>query len=65
MCENDLEFVISVINCIMKSFMILYSLLSIIRIMKARRMRWVGHVARMVRRGTHIGCWWESQREGH
>jgi hypothetical protein len=25
----------------------LYSSLSIIRIMKARRMRWVGHVARM------------------
>jgi hypothetical protein len=42
----------------------LYSSPSIIRIMKARRMRWAGHVARMGRRGTRIGCWWESQREG-
>jgi hypothetical protein len=37
-----------------------------IRVIKARRMRWAGHVARMSRRGTCIGCWWESQREaGH
>jgi hypothetical protein len=44
----------------------LYSLPSTIRIIKVRRMRWAGHVARMGRRGTHIGCWWESQRErGH
>jgi hypothetical protein len=41
----------------------LYSSPSTIRIIK-RRMRWVGHVARMGRRGTRIGCWWESQREG-
>jgi hypothetical protein len=34
-------------NCIMKSFMILYSSPSIIRIIKASRMRWAGHVARM------------------
>jgi hypothetical protein len=27
-------------------------------------MRWVRHVARMGRRGTRIGCWWESQRVG-
>jgi hypothetical protein len=40
----------------------LYSSPGIIRIMKARRMRWSGHVARM-ERGTRIGCWWESQRE--
>jgi hypothetical protein len=31
----------------MKCFMILYSSPSIIRIIKARRMRWAGHVARM------------------
>jgi hypothetical protein len=44
----------------------LYSSQSIIRIMKARRMRWAEHVARMGERGTRIGCWWESQRErGH
>jgi hypothetical protein len=36
----------------------LYSLPSVIRIMKSRRMmRLEGHVARM-------GEWWESQREG-
>jgi hypothetical protein len=42
----------------------LYSLPSIIRIIKARRMRWAGHVARMGRTATSIGCWWEIQREG-
>jgi hypothetical protein len=41
----------------------LYSSPSIIRIIKSRRMRWVGHVARMGRRGTLIDFWWESQRE--
>jgi hypothetical protein len=34
----------------------LYSSPSIIRIIKGRRMRWVGHVARMGRIGTRIGC---------
>jgi hypothetical protein len=32
----------------------LYSSPSIIRIIKSRRMRWVGHVARMGRREMHI-----------
>jgi hypothetical protein len=41
----------------------LYSLPSIIRIIKSRRMIWAGHVARMGRGGTRIGYWWESQRE--
>jgi hypothetical protein len=41
----------------------LYYSPSIIRIIKSRRMRWAGHVARMGRRGTHIDYWWESQRE--
>jgi hypothetical protein len=36
---------------------------SIIRIIKSRRMRWAGHVARMGRRGTLVEYWWESQRE--
>jgi hypothetical protein len=36
---------------------------SIIRIIKSRRIRWVGHVARMGRRRTCIGYWWESQGE--
>jgi hypothetical protein len=34
----------------------LYSSQSIIRIIKARRMRWG-------RRGVHIGFWWESQKD--
>jgi hypothetical protein len=42
----------------------LYFSPSIIRIIKERRMRWAGNVARMGRRGTRIGCWWESQKEG-
>jgi hypothetical protein len=42
----------------------LHSSPSIIRIIKVWRMQWAGHVARMGRRGAHIGCWWESQREG-
>jgi hypothetical protein len=42
----------------------LYSSPCIIRIIKARRRRWAGFLARMGRRGTRIGCWWESQREG-
>jgi hypothetical protein len=41
----------------------LYSSPSIIRIIKVKRMRWVGHVAPRGRTGTHIGFWWESQRE--
>jgi hypothetical protein len=35
----------------------------IIRIIKSRRMRWVGHVARMGRTGTLIDYWWDSKRE--
>jgi hypothetical protein len=41
----------------------LYSSLSIIRMIKSRRIRWAGHVARMGRRGTRIDYLWESQRE--
>jgi hypothetical protein len=41
----------------------LYSSPSIIRIIKLKRMRWAGHVARVGRRGTLIDYWWESQRE--
>jgi hypothetical protein len=35
----------------------LYSSPSIIIIIKSRRMRWAGHVARMGGRGTCIGYW--------
>jgi hypothetical protein len=36
---------------------------SIIRMIKSRRMRWAGYVARMGRRGIHIWYWWERQKE--
>jgi hypothetical protein len=39
----------------------LYSLLNIVRVVKSRRMRWAGHVARMGEECT--GCWWENLRE--
>jgi hypothetical protein len=29
----------------------------------SRRMRWARHIARMGRRGMHVGFWWESQKE--
>jgi hypothetical protein len=41
----------------------LLSSLSIIRIIKSRRMRWAGHVARMGEKRNDIDYWWESQRE--
>jgi hypothetical protein len=41
----------------------LYSSPSIIIIIKSRRVRWAGHVARMGRRGTRMDYWWENQRE--
>jgi hypothetical protein len=28
----------------------------------SKRKKWVGHVARMGRRGMHIGFWWESRK---
>jgi hypothetical protein len=37
----------------------LYCSPSIIRIIKSKRMRLAGHVARMGRRGMYIGFWWE------
>jgi hypothetical protein len=40
-----------------------YSSPNIIRMIKSRRMRLAGHVARMGRRGMHIGYWWGSQKE--
>jgi hypothetical protein len=35
----------------------LYSSANIIRMIKSRGMRWTGHVARLGRRGIHIGYW--------
>jgi hypothetical protein len=41
----------------------LYTSPNIIRMIKLRRMRWPGHIARIERRGMHVGFWWESQKE--
>jgi hypothetical protein len=41
----------------------LYYSPNIIIMIKSRRMRWVGNVARMGRNGMHIGYWWETQKE--
>jgi hypothetical protein len=41
----------------------LYSSPSIIRMIKLKRTRCAGHVARMGRRGMHIRYWWESQKK--
>jgi hypothetical protein len=41
----------------------LYSSPCIIRMINSRRTRWTGHIARMGRRGMHIGFWWERKKE--
>jgi hypothetical protein len=41
----------------------LYSAPNIVRVIKSRRMRWAGHVARMGRREACIGFWWGNLRE--
>jgi hypothetical protein len=41
-----------------------YSSPNIIWVIKSRRMRWAGHVARMVKREVHTGFWWGDLREG-
>ena len=34
------------------------------RVIKSRRMRWAGHMARMGEERGCIGSWWGNQREG-
>ena len=41
----------------------LYSLLNIVRVVKWRRMRWAGHVARVGRGEGCTGFWWGNLRE--
>jgi hypothetical protein len=41
----------------------LYSSPNIIRIIKLRKMRWAGNVARMGRRGMHIAYLWKARRK--
>jgi len=42
----------------------LYSSPNIVRVIKSRRMRWAGHVARMGEERVGIGCCWGNRREG-
>jgi len=41
----------------------LYSSPIIVRVIKSRRMRWAGHVARMRRGEAYTGFWWGNLRE--
>jgi hypothetical protein len=41
----------------------LYCSPTIVRVIKSRRMRWAGHVARMGRKETCTRFWWENLRE--
>ena len=41
----------------------LYSSLNIVRVIKSRRMRWAGHVARMGEERGCIGSCWGNRRE--
>ena len=42
----------------------LYTSPNIMRVIKSRRMRWAGHVARMGRGEVCTGFWWGNLREG-
>ena len=42
----------------------LYSSPNNVRVIKSRRMRWVGQVARMGRGEMYTGFWWGNWREG-
>ena len=41
----------------------LYSSHNILRVIKSRRMRWAGHVARMGKERGCIGSWWGNRME--
>ena len=41
----------------------LYSSPNIVRVIKSRRMRWAGHVARMVEERGYIRSWWGKRRK--
>jgi len=42
----------------------LYCSPNIVRVIKSRRMRWAGYVARMGEERGCIGSWWGNRREG-
>jgi hypothetical protein len=41
----------------------LYCSLTVVRVIKSRRMRWVGHVARMGRGAACTGFWWGNMKK--
>ena len=41
----------------------LYSSPNFVGVIKSRRIRWVGHVARMGEERGYIGSWWGNRRE--
>ena len=41
----------------------LYSSPNIVRVIKSRRMRWAGHVARMGEEIGYLGSWWGNRRD--
>jgi hypothetical protein len=41
----------------------MYSSFNIVRVIKSRRMRRAGHVARMGRGEVYTGLWWRNLRE--
>ena len=47
-----------------EEFRDLYCSPSIVQVIKSRRMRWAGHVARMGEGRGCTGFWWENPREG-
>ena len=46
-----------------EEFNVLYSSSNIFRVIKSRRIRWAGHVARMGERRGVYRVWWGNQRE--
>jgi len=40
----------------------IYSSPNIVRVIKSRRLKWAGHVARMFEERRCIGSWWGSRR---
>ena len=42
----------------------LYFSTNIVRVIKSRRMRWAGHLARVGEERGCIGSWWGNRREG-
>jgi hypothetical protein len=48
-----------------KELYALYSSPNIIRVIKSRRLRWVGYIARMRTSRLHIGFFWGNLREGN